>query len=164
MPTPKAKRAQVADRRAKAIALRLAGMDWQTIADRLDYPSRGAACTDVSRAMEANLEEQRTAVEVMREVESERLDRLQAAAWQSAARGDLKAIETVIKLIDRRIKLHGLDTPVRTEVTGADGGPLAFSRVDAAELEALISATGRLDTDHAANTATRTSGQGDGDA
>jgi len=152
MPTPKAKRAEVAERRQKAIALRLAGMDWQTIAGRLGYADRGSACKDVARALEANLAEQSQAADTLREVESLRLDRLQAAAWPAAVKGDLKAIETVLKVIDRRARLHGLDHPVRTEITGADGGPLAFQAVDPAELEALIAATSRLDVDRAPNT------------
>lgn len=163
MPASKAQRANTAERRKKAITLRLAGMDWQSIADQLGYSTRGAAWTDVTRALEANLAEQTQAADTLREVESLRLDRLQAAAWPSAVKGDLKAIETVLKVIDRRAKLHGLDHPVRTEVTGADGGPLAVSTADPDRLAALIAATSRLETDRPANTATSTPDEDDED-
>jgi hypothetical protein len=156
MGTTKAKKAEVADRRAQAITLRIAGMDWQSIADRLGYNSRGAACQDVTRALEANLKEQSQAVDVLRDVETLRLDRLQAAAWPAAVRGDLKSIETVLKVIDRRVKLLGLDMPVRTELTGAGGGPLALSTADPDQLAAIIAATGRLEADRPPNTATST--------
>lgn len=138
MGTTKAEKAKVAERRAQAITLRIAGMDWQSIADRLGYSSRGAACQDVARALEANLAEQSQAADTLREVESLRLDRLQAAAWPSAVKGELKAIDTVLKVIDRRAKLNGLDMPVRTELTGASGGPVVIGAVGEGELEKLI--------------------------
>jgi hypothetical protein len=163
MGTTKAKQASVAERRAQAITLRIAGMDWQRIADRLGYSSRGAACQDVARALEANLAEQMQAATTLREVESLRLDRLQAAAWPAAVKGDLKAIETVLKVIDRRAKLQGLDMPAKTEVTGANGGPLALSTADPDKLAALIAATARLDADNPANTATSTPDDPDDD-
>lgn len=108
MPASKAKRAQVAGRRNQAIALRLAGVDWETIAQRLDYASRGAACTDVNRAMEANLGELRDQTKEMRAIEALRLDRLQAAVWSKALKGDTKAVDTVLRVMDRRLRLLGL--------------------------------------------------------
>ncbi|MDX3165849.1 hypothetical protein PV516_18865 [Streptomyces scabiei] len=141
MPASKAQRAATAKRRSQAIALRLAGMDYQTIAERLDYADRGAASKDVHRALEANLEAESAAAATLRELEVQRLDRMQAAAWAKAAKGDLKAIETVLKVIDRRARLLGLDRPIRTEITGADGGPLQVEAVDLAELERLITLT-----------------------
>lgn len=147
MPASKAQRAKTADRRGKAIALRLAGMDWQTIADRLDYASRAAACVDVNRALEANLAEQSQAADTLREVESQRLDRLQAAAWPSAVKGDLKAIETVLKVIDRRVKLQGLDMPLRAELSGPDGGPMQLQHANLAKLYDLIDTAGDEDPD-----------------
>ncbi|MFJ2752665.1 hypothetical protein [Streptomyces sp. NPDC087297] len=141
MPASKAQQATTAHRRAQAIALRLAGMDYQTIAERLDYSDRGAASKDVHRALEANLEAESVAAATLRELEVQRLDRMQAAAWAKAAKGDLKAIETVLKVIDRRARLLGLDRPARTEITGADGGPLQVEAVDLAELERLITLT-----------------------
>lgn len=141
MPASKAQRAATAKRRSQAIALRLAGMDYQTIAERLDYADRGAASKDVHRALEANLEAESVAAATLRELEVQRLDRMQAAAWAKAAKGDLKAIETVLKVIDRRARLLGLDRPARTEITGADGGPLQVEAVDLAELERLITLT-----------------------
>lgn len=147
MGTTKAKQAKVAERRAKAITLRLAGMDWQTIADRLEYTSRGAACQDVARALEANLAEQSQAADTLREVESLRLDRLQAAAWPAAVKGDLKAIETVLKVIDRRVKLQGLDMPLRAELSGPDGGPMQLQHANLAKLYDLIDAAGEDDPD-----------------
>lgn len=105
----KARRAEIAKRRADAIRLRIAGLEWQDIADRLNYASKGAACTDVSRAMQERLVEQDQAVEEMRAIETMRLDRIMAGLWSSAAGGNARAADTVVRIIDRRCKLNGLD-------------------------------------------------------
>jgi hypothetical protein len=76
---------------------------------------------------------------------------------------DMRAVDTVIRLIDRRAKLNGLDMPVKTELTGADGGPLALSTADPDKLAALIAATSRLDADQPANSATSTPDEPDED-
>jgi len=120
MPASKAQRAATAERRSKAVAMRLAGMDYDTIVIRLGYSDRGAACKDITRALEANVAEQNRTVDVLRQAELQRLDRLQAGMWTAAAGGDSRAVETVLRIIDRRCKLLGLDAPVRHEVVTLD--------------------------------------------
>ena len=147
MPASKAQQATTAKRRTQAIALRLAGMDFETIAERLGYASRQAATRDFHRAIAAARLEERQAVENLREVEGQRLDRLQAAVWAKAVKGDLKAVETVLKVIAQRSRLLGLDAPVKTELTGPGGGPMQIGPVTAAELNALIGTAGDGDQD-----------------
>jgi hypothetical protein len=120
MPASKAKRAEVAERRSKAIAMRLAGMDYDTIAKRLGYYNRGAAYNDITAALEQNVAEQNRNADVLRQEELQRLDRLQAGVWTAAASGDTKAVDTALRIIDRRCKLLGLDAPVRHEVVTMD--------------------------------------------
>ena len=48
--------------------------------------------------------------------------------------GDPKYLDTVKWCIDRRIKLLGLDAPVRKEVTGKDGGPIETTSLDLSTL------------------------------
>lgn len=109
MAANKAKQADTSERRSKAIKLRLAGLDWTEIAQRLDYASRGAAATDVSRALEQNRKEESTLVDELRQTETLRLDRLMAGLWPKAAAGNVRAAEAALKIIDRRCKLWGLD-------------------------------------------------------
>lgn len=115
--------------------MRLAGVDYETIAERLGYPSRGAACTDITRALEQAVAEQRHDLEVLRQQELARLDRLQAGVWAAAVAGETKSAETALKVIDRRCRLLGLDAPQRHEV-------VTMSVIDAeiARLEAELSA------------------------
>lgn len=118
MPASKAQRAKTAERRAKAIALKLAGLEYQAIADRLGYASRSAAYTDIKRALDANLAQVSESVEDLRTFELMRLDRLQAAAWPAAANGDPRLIETVLKIMaERRRYVRGLEAPAQSEVT-----------------------------------------------
>lgn len=117
MPAPRAERAAVAERRTKLIQMRLAGVDYITIAERLDYSSPNAARKDFTRVMRETLDLQAEAAEELRNVELQRLDRLQAAAWADAVKGNLRAIETVLKVIDRRCRLLGLDSPLQVEAT-----------------------------------------------
>ncbi len=116
MPASKAQRAKTAQRRTQAVQLRLAGVDFETIADRLGYSSRGAAYTDITRALEGSLAELKHGADVLRHEELLRLNRLQAGLWSAALAGDTKSAETVLKIIDRRCRLLGLDAPQRHEV------------------------------------------------
>ncbi|MFD6565376.1 hypothetical protein [Micromonospora profundi] len=164
MPASRAQRAQVAKRRAEAVAMRMAGASFQDIADKLGYNSRGAACQDINRALEANLAEQRTAVEVHRETELQRLDILWADAWavlkrehitvshgkvvydeRTLADGEakpllddgpvLQAISTLLKIQERRAKYLGLDAPTKVEAITIDSLDAEIARL-AAELGA----------------------------
>ncbi|MEW2633357.1 hypothetical protein AB0903_17295 [Streptomyces sp. NPDC048389] len=120
MSASKAKRAQVAERRKNAIQMVLAGLDYETIAERLGYASRGAAHTDVDRALRANLADLKTEAGTLREVQARRYHRLLAAVWPKALKGDLRAVETAAKLTDRVVKLYGLAEPDKLDldVTG----------------------------------------------
>lgn len=114
--TASARKAVIAERRTKAITLRLAGADYDTIAARLGYSGRAAACKDITRALAVAMADLGRSADELRELELTRLDRLQAAAWAAAVGGDLRAIDTVLRVVDRRCRLLGLDAPVRAEV------------------------------------------------
>lgn len=108
------------DRQTKAVAMRLAGLDFQNIAEQLGYSNRAAVVTDVQKAISARIEDGTRSIDELREMELLRLDRLQAAVWVQALAGDHKAIDQSLKIIDRRCKLLGLDAPERHEVVTLD--------------------------------------------
>src|SRR5699024_12051924 len=54
--------------------------------------------------------------EQLRDVEAARLDALQRAIWERAIDGDLSAMDRVIKIVDRRARLLGLDAPQQVAV------------------------------------------------
>lgn len=170
---------EVTVRRTALIKLRLMGVRYDD--DRIEelgYSSPDAARRDLSRALEAHRREEATEVANYRQQENERLDALLEAAWPRATQPspvidkegevidhilDMRAIDTVLRLMDRRAKLNGLDMPTKTEVTGAEGGPLAISTADPDKLASLIAATSRLDSHQPANSATSTPEEPDDD-
>lgn len=137
MPASKAQRVTTAQRRRQAVMMRLAGADYELIARQLGYASRGAACTDIQRALEVSLEEQARDAEVLRQQELLRLDRIQAGVWPAAIAGDTKSADIALKIIDRRCRLLGLDAPTRLEV-------VSMGAVEA-EIERLSKQLGEAD-------------------
>lgn len=113
MPASKAQRAATAERRAKAVKLRLAGIDYESIARQLGYAGRAAACVDVTRALEASLAEQHHDIEVLRHELVLTLNQLKSAMWSQAMRGDTKAADVLVRVVDRLAKLQ---VPDRLEI------------------------------------------------
>lgn len=100
-------RPETVDKERQIIELRRAGASFIEIASALDLPSADAARVAFRRAMEHSLND--SGADEMRSLETERLDRLQRAAWTKAAAGDLVAIGVVLRIMERRARLHGLD-------------------------------------------------------
>lgn len=100
--------AGAADRRARAVRLRLGGASYDTIAKDLGLASRASAWKLVQRALRDRVFEE---VDQYRELELQRLDALQAAHWGAAVAGDVKAALLVLKIIEQRVKLLCLDQP-----------------------------------------------------
>ncbi|MFE6474622.1 hypothetical protein [Streptomyces rochei] len=147
---------EVTVRRTKLLELRRQGVrfDDERI-EALGYSSPGAARKDLIRALENHRDEEAAEASAYRQQENERLDELLAAAWPRATQPspvfdkegnvvdhalDMRAVDTVLRLMDRRAKLNGLDMPVKSEITGANGGPLQMSQASDAELEAIMNA------------------------
>lgn len=145
MAVKKAQRAQLVERRTKAIEMRTRSVPWQTIADLLGYNSSHAACQDVSRELARRRDQMGLATEQLRTLELEKLDVLEAEVWTVLKRehvtvshgrvitvqnsdGEkvtipddewvLKAVDRLVRIGDRRAKLTGLDVPVKVEHTG----------------------------------------------
>ncbi|MFD4795872.1 hypothetical protein [Streptomyces anulatus] len=170
--------AEVSARRAKLIRLRREGVryDDPRILD-LGYSDSGAARKDVIRALERNRNEEAAEVSIYRQQENERLDSLLEAVWDKATTPspvfnkerevvaeeiDLKAVDTVLRLMDRRAKLNGLDMPQRTELSGPDGGAVPFGTGSLDELNALIGFAGQNTPTKAIVEPKDTSGDTDG--
>lgn len=116
MPRPRKtspKRVEVAQRRAQAIALRQAGLTYQIIAERLGYKTPAAAAQDVQRAMRGLVDQP---AKELRDLEASRLDALQVSLWTQARRGDLGAVDRVLRIMRQRAELLGLNAPTRHEV------------------------------------------------
>lgn len=98
--------------RVEALSLRLAGMTYAQIAERLGVSDRSAHLMVTSLLENA---ENRGADE-MRNIENARLDRAQAAIWGQVLDGDLSAVNTFLSISNRRATLNGLNAPKRVDL------------------------------------------------
>lgn len=105
----------------QALALRRAGFDYKTIAEKLGLKSTNAAFMMVDDALQLTLQE---AADGVRKLELDRLDELQRKVWVQALQGNLGAMDRVLRIHERRAKLMGLDAPLKVEATGKNGSAL----------------------------------------
>lgn len=104
------------------IELRHEGYVWREIATMVDMSIAGV----VKAYKRALMRHPVAAIEEHRELELDRLDNLQRTYWQPAVNGNLRAADFVLRVIDKRAKLLGLDAPlkVQAEVVTYDGSDL----------------------------------------
>ena len=129
--------------RQKALALRRGGATFAGIATKLNIP-KSTAHKAVSTAIAILREENRELALELMTLEANRLDALQMGVWSDAVKGDIPAINAVLKIMERRAKLLGLDAPTKVAPTKPRGDqpyqPGAMSaeerRARIAELEA----------------------------
>lgn len=110
------RRVKAAHMQAVAMRLRIKGYNLIEIAEQMDLlDAEGMPNTKAAHALlrdgikRVRLEN----VEEFKDLELQRLDALQKVAWRRAANGNLDAMDRVIKIMDRRAKLLGLDAPAK---------------------------------------------------
>lgn len=122
-----------AEQERKILALWIAGERPGVIASEV-----GLSESTIYRVRRAALERamplRDSKAEELRELELQRLDELQAAHWDRAVSGNIlvseKAAKIVLSCIDRRVKILGLDAPVKVDAR-------VTSQLDA-EIEQLV--------------------------
>lgn len=102
----------------KALALRRAGTSYQQIGEALGITPSGAY-RSVARVLARLRKTSDETAEEIRQQELMRLDEMQFALYPTARRGDVKAVETILKIQARRAKLLGLDAPEKLQHSGA---------------------------------------------
>lgn len=107
-----ARRVTALHRQQRAVELRRAGCSYREIGKAI-----GIGTTSAHRLVSQAVAEARNAVaddvNEMRALELSRLDALLGGLWADARRGHLGAIDRVLKIMERRAKLLGLDAPAR---------------------------------------------------
>lgn len=98
--------AETIETERQALELRRAGASYDEISARVGYAHRSSARRAVERALARTL--QAPAAE-LRDLENDRLDRLQMALWPKAMRGQERSVEMVLRVMERRARLNGLD-------------------------------------------------------
>ncbi len=109
----------------RGVALHMAGVKFDDIAEQVGYADRATAYNAVMRAIRRETAEN---VEEVRSAEIARLDELLAVLWPKAKGGDLQATDRILRLQERRARYLGLDH--------ADG--IAERQVELAERQAEL--------------------------
>lgn len=119
------KNVEALDITEKVVALRASGANFRKIASVLDI-SPSTAHGLLHKAIAERREELGLKVDELVELEVARCDQLQLAVWSKALNGNERAIAAVLKIMERRAKLLGLDAAQKVEHSGKGGGVLVL--------------------------------------
>lgn len=114
----------------ECVRLRLAGLTHRQIGAQLGVAPSSAykrithALAEINRQVSESADELRT-------LEACRLNELLNALWVRAIGGDEKAIDRVLRIMERRARLLGLDAPTRTEAVTIDAIDREIARLSA---------------------------------
>jgi hypothetical protein len=112
------KQGKALDRQLRALELRRAGLGYWEIARQLGYRGAAGAYVSVQAALRKLCA---PPAEELRQLELERLDRLQLTYWPRALAGEAEACDRVLKIMQQRARLLGLE---KTVIAGDPDNPL----------------------------------------
>jgi hypothetical protein len=131
-----ATKARKVEAQGKALELRRMGLGYAEIAHQIGCSTTAAhryvrdAMADAKAQIDADAGE-------MKAEEISRLDGMLRGLWPDARKGNHGAVDRVLKIMERRAKLLGLDAPVRHALGGDAGAPPIETRNDGIELSRL---------------------------
>jgi hypothetical protein len=96
------------ERMRQAWELRKAGVSYDDIAQRLGYSSKAGAYNAVKSIMQQVTQETGKELQTLHH---ERLNTMLMMAWRNAQQGDMKAIDTVLRIMERQATMSGIDAP-----------------------------------------------------
>lgn len=117
-------RLTAAEKRATALQLREAGLSFEKIAAQVGC-STSRAHQYVKEQLDKLAAKADESGDAIRQLELERLDRMTTGVWPKAQRGDLLSVDRMLKIMARRAKLLGLDSPTLMAQTTKDGDDVA---------------------------------------
>lgn len=100
---------------AKALELRISGMTHADIAEELGIPHGSTVAKMIQRTLERYEEPN---VDLLRKLDSQRLDMLLRAVWTKAMGGDEASVGLAMRLIKQRADLFGLEVRVAHDPAG----------------------------------------------
>ena len=118
------------EQRRKTVAVNLlSGLTYRQMAEPMGV-SLGTISNDVKIILGRWRREHAADAERLMEA---RFDRALNAIWNKVMDGDIPAINAMLKIEDQRAKLGGMYAPVKSEVSGKDGGPVIVVNWDSVE-------------------------------
>ncbi len=106
----------------RALDLRRTGASYREIAALLQM-SLGNAHRLVRRGLNRHLAKCGELADEIRTLELDRLDALQRSVWPQAEKGKVQAVDRILKIMERRARLLGLDAPSRMALGGDPDAP-----------------------------------------
>jgi len=114
-----AEQGKILERQILALSLRISGLSYRAIADKLSKPDSTISHVQIYRDIEnelARLADLRAdKAETVRELELQRLDKIINSLDAWVASGNVGAVNAWIKASERRSKLLGLDAPTKVD-------------------------------------------------
>jgi len=112
------------ERRKKAVELRRMGWSYSRIANQIGM-TKSSAHKAVTKALSETQGLLDADADLLRAQEADRLDSLQSFFWIDASKGNIKAAERIMRIMERRAKLLGLDAPTLLAQTDTAGDDVA---------------------------------------
>jgi DNA-binding CsgD family transcriptional regulator len=119
MNTKPVKKLEREERREKVAELLMAGHTYRQIAKTL-FVSVGTVQKDVDTILEELKAKTTSVAHRYRDLELRRLDRLQSGFWIKAITGEETAATVILRIMERRAKLLGLDSPSKIDLRQID--------------------------------------------
>lgn len=104
-------------RREKTLELRAEGRSIRSIAGKLGV-SKSQVQRDIEKELKAAAEGRKKIAGLIIDLELAKLDALEEKAWEHITDGELSAIDRVLRAMERRAKLLGLDAAEKIEHSG----------------------------------------------
>ena len=111
-------KADLIEKKAEALRLRRYGLGYAQIAEKLGC-AQSTAYSYVVDALTETCNTMREDAEVIREMELERLDAMFMSQYSKALKGDDRAVNACLKIMERRTKFLGLDIANTNIAVGA---------------------------------------------
>ena len=112
-PVPAKRKISVGEKTRRAMALKLAGASYASIAESLGYADASGARKAVMRGLESGLQEN---ANELRKIHYGRLEHLLMLLWSDVNNKDLASMNTALSVMDRMTKLYGLDAPAELNI------------------------------------------------
>lgn len=109
------RRVRAARLKQEVMEMRMSGASYRAIAHALGI-SHERARQIVKEALKEIEDVTGELVVELRKLESERLDEMQKVLWKRVKRGNLKAIDMILKIMKRRAEMFGLDETKKGEI------------------------------------------------
>ena len=113
-------------RQAKATDLRISGKSIRAIAEELGV-SVGTVHSDLETVLVRSRDEANDKIQVERETSVARLELAIERIMPKVLDGNLDACDCLVRLEGRLAKLKGTDAPLKQELSGPEGAPIAVS-------------------------------------